>query len=180
MRLRSRRTAGVLVALAAAAAAGVLVWRLRSDDPATPPPADEPQIVARLAAWRPAPLRSPVARLAGYAWASPLTAVGLLLGAAAGTTPTVRDGALLFAGVRGLPRRMLRWRGFRAATLGHVILATDEPGPALLRHELVHVRQAERLGPAFAPVYLAGLVRYGYRNNPLERAAYGPDAPAIT
>lgn len=166
----SRRGAAVVAALGAV---GVLLWRLRPDAgrlPATP--VDEPVAVTRLAAWIPAPPASPATRLAGYVWAAPLSAAGLLLGVLSAARPRVHEGALLFAGAGGPAGRMLRWRGFTAATLGHVIVAAGEPSERLLRHELVHVRQAERWGPLFAPLYLAGLLRYGYRQNPFERAAY--------
>lgn len=159
--------------VAALGAVGVLLWRLRPDAGHRPVVPDaEPAAVARLAAWHPAPPGSTAARLAGYVWAAPMTAVGLALGAVSATCPRVHDGALLFTRVGGLAGRMLRWRGFTAATLGHVIVAAGEPGERLLRHELVHVRQAERWGPLFAPLYLVGLLRYGYRQNPFERAAY--------
>lgn len=160
--------------VAGLAAAGVLLWRLRPDATKTPDTVDvdEPAAVARLAAWAPSPPATPLSRLAGYVWASPLTAAGLLLAALSGTAPQVRDGVLVFAPARGLGGRMLRWRGFSAATLGHVIIAAERPSPRLLRHEMTHVRQAERWGPLFAPLYLAGLLRYGYRRNPFERAAY--------
>lgn len=169
--MNRRRTA--LAAALAVAAVGVLLWRLRPDADGADPVLDEPAVVARLAAWAPAPPVHPATRIAGYLWAAPMTAAGLLLGAASATRPRVHEGALLFTGVRGLAGRMLRWRGFAAATLGHVIVAAaDEPADRLLHHELVHVRQAERWGPLFAPLYLAGLLRYGYRRNPFERAAY--------
>ena len=101
------------------------------------------------------------------------------------TTPST--GLLVLAGLharsaeaRGLGGRMLRWRGFAAATLGHTVLTARAPTERLLRHELVHVRQAERWGPLFVPLYLAGLLRYGYRRNPFERAAYAAAAgPAV-
>lgn len=164
-----------VAALAAGVTLGVLLWRLRPDDGGTEPvPRAEPEstTVTRLAWSSPAPPRSTLGRVAAYAWAAPLTAVGLVLGVLSGTTPRVHDGVLLFTDVGGLTRLMLRWRGFAAATLGHVIVADREPSERLLRHELVHVRQAERWGPLFAPLYVAALVRYGYRNNPFERAAY--------
>lgn len=159
----------------AVAAAGVLWWRLRPDAPAPrEQPSDpcEPRAVRWLASWTPATPRTPAGRIAGYVWAAPLTAAGILLGSLSGTAPEVRDGVLLFADAGGVAGAMLRWRGFSAATLGHVIVATGHPDAALLRHELVHVRQAERWGPLFVPLYLAGLLRYGYRRNPFERAAY--------
>jgi hypothetical protein len=153
-------------------AAGVLLWRLRPDASSSEAPVEEPAIVARLAAWSPTPPAGPLTRMAGYAWAAPLTAAGLVLGALSGSRPRVHEGALVFADARGLAGRMLRWRGFTAATLGHAIVAVGQPSASLLAHELTHVRQAERFGPFFAPLYLAALVRYGYRHNPFERAAY--------
>ena len=167
---------GVIAGVGAAAAAGVLLWRLRPDatrqDGGAQTTAGEPRVVAQLAAWAPAPPTRRAARAASYAWAAPMTAAGLLLGAVANTAPRIHQGALLFAHAGGLAARMLRWRRFSAATLGHVIVALGEPSEELLVHELVHVRQAERFGPLFAPLYLAGLARYGYRANPFERAAY--------
>jgi hypothetical protein len=156
----------------ALAAGGVLLWRLRPDASTAAAPESEPSIVSRLAAWTPPQPTGPLGRVAGYAWAAPLTAGGLLLGALSGAAPRVHEGALLFAGARGPAGQMLRWRGFKAATLGHAIVARGRPSAALLRHELIHVRQAERFGPFFAPLYIAGLARYGYRQNPFERAAY--------
>ncbi|MDP8931826.1 MAG: hypothetical protein M3O70_25470, partial [Actinomycetota bacterium] len=66
---------------------------------------------------------------------------------------------------------VLRSRGFDAGAFGHVIVAAGDPHDHLLAHELVHVRQAERLGPLMAPVYLGLLAVYGYARHPLERAA---------
>lgn len=166
-------------AIAAVATALVLWWRLRPSSSPPPAPVTEPPPVAWLAAWAPSPPTSPVSRAVAYAWAAPLTAAGLLLGALSRTPPRVHDGVVRFDDARGLGGRMLQWRGFAAATLGHVIIAAGTPGERLLRHELVHVRQAERWGPLFVPLYLAGLVRYGYRQNPFERAAYAAaDGPA--
>jgi hypothetical protein len=168
-------------AVAAAATAAVLWWRLRPSASTPPAPLAEPPAIVRLASWAPAPPASPATRAAAYVWAAPLTAAGLLLGVLSRTPPRLHDGVVRFDDARGLGGRMLRWRGFAAATLGHVIIAAGTPGDQLLRHELVHVRQAERWGPLFVPAYLAGLVRYGYRRNPFERAAYAAaDGPAAT
>jgi hypothetical protein len=78
---------------------------------------------------------------------------------------------LLFAPARGVTGAILRLRGFAAITLGHVVVARVDPGRRLFAHELVHTRQAERLGPLFPPVYLALHAAYGYTRHPLERAA---------
>ncbi len=72
---------------------------------------------------------------------------------------------------RGLARWVLTRRGYVAITLGHVIVFTIEPTPLLWRHELVHVRQYERYGLAFLPLYLLLYARHGYRAHPFEREA---------
>lgn len=131
----------------------------------------EPQTLQRLAGWVPEPPRRPLGRVLAYAWASPMTLAGLVLGATAGVAPEVRDGVLLFPRARGLAGPMMRTRGFGATALGHVIIATGDPSAALLAHELVHVRHAERLGPLFAPLYLGLLGAFGYARHPMERAA---------
>lgn len=131
----------------------------------------EPQALQRLAGWVPAPPRRPVGRALAYAWASPMTVAGLVLGATAGVAPEVREGVLLFPRARGLAGLMMRSRGFGATALGHVVVATGDPSPTLLAHELVHVRHAERLGPLFAPLYLGLLGACGYTRHPMERAA---------
>jgi len=100
-----------------------------------------------------------------------MSAIGLLVGATTATRPRVRDGVLLFAPAGGLAGAVLRLRGYAAITLGHVVIARVDPGPRLMTHELVHTRQAERLGPLFAPVYLALHAAYGYARHPFERAA---------
>jgi hypothetical protein len=72
--------------------------------------------------------------------------------------------------------------GAMAITLGHVILGRTAAALEIARrHEWVHVGQYERWGPFFIPAYLLaslGLWLIGrdpYRDNPFERAAYGPD-----
>ena len=94
----------------------------------------------------------PAARsLRGYLWAGPNSLVGLV-------------GALT---TRARP---VRWRGFAAITLGHVIVTNRRASDRLLAHELEHVAQHERWGPLYYPAYLLGSV-LGYRRNPFERAA---------
>lgn len=124
-----------------------------------------------LADWIPAPPASTVAQIAARIWAAPMTLVGLLAGVASGARPQLRDGVVLFAPARGLTAAAVRWRGFAAVALGHVVLALEEPSPELLTHELVHVRQAERLGPFMAPAYLGLLAVHGYARHPMEHAA---------
>lgn len=135
------------------------------------PPAWEPELLSRLARWEPRPPSGPAARLLAYLWASPMTVAGLLAGLTSGARPRARAGVLMFAGARGPAGAFLSRRGFNAFALGHVVVSRAEPSEALLVHELVHVRQAERFGPAMAPLYLALHALYGYARHPMERAA---------
>ncbi|MPZ86819.1 MAG: hypothetical protein GEU81_01875 [Nitriliruptorales bacterium] len=134
-------------------------------------PPSEPALFQALAGWVPDPPRSTPARVLAYAWASPMSLAGLLVGMASGARPRIREGVVLFPGAEGLSGWMLRTRGFQATALGHVVIARGNPNPSLLAHELVHVRHAERLGPLFAPLYGALWLAYGYARHPMERAA---------
>ena len=64
-----------------------------------------------------------------------------------------------------------------AQTLGPFVLARGPLPDAVVRHELVHVRQWARFGPLFLPLYgassLLALVVGGdpYRDNAFERSA---------
>jgi hypothetical protein len=109
-------------------------------------------------------------------WAAPGSVVGVVL------SPLFRrrratHGVLLCEGA-DWPRR-LGWP-FRAITLGHVVLSVDVLDEPTLHHELVHVRQFERWGPLFIPLYLLAsvwaLARGGhvYRDNRFERDASRP------
>lgn len=118
-------------------------------------------------------------------WAFPATFLGVLflpLALATGGGWQRRRGALEIYG--GLVAWLLAHAvpiqgGASALTLGHVILGRDR---ALLEscreHEHVHVRQYERWGPFFIPLYalasLAVALRGGrpYRDNPFEREAF--------
>jgi hypothetical protein len=124
-------------------------------------------------------------RILAYLWASPATALGLVVVAASGLSggsARIVRGALEVHG--GFATRLLR-RGIpligpgAAMTLGHVILGRDTQCLSATReHEHVHVRQYERWGPFFLPVYItASLVlwirgRDPYLDNPFEREAY--------
>ena len=155
-----------------AAIAGVLGWRMRGGaDSRGDEPVTEPALLAALAAWTPARATTPAGRALGYLWAAPNTLVGLAVAATCRGSVRRVEGALAVCGARGPLGRMLARRGFSATTLGHVIIARGEPSPALLAHELCHTRQAERLGVAFGPAYLALLAVYGYRRHPMDRAA---------
>jgi hypothetical protein len=117
-------------------------------------------------------------------WASPYSAIGLLLGLAvvvAGGRMQAREGALEFGGghLGRMVSRLPRPYCFSAITLGHVILGTDRAALAAARaHEQVHVRQYERWGVFFVPAYLLSslvqlaLGRRPYRDNRFEREAF--------
>lgn len=119
-----------------------------------------------------------------YLWASPATAIGLTLAACAcigGASAAIVDGTIEIGGGR-VRRWMARlpqsWR-FQAITFGHVVIGLDDDTLAACRvHERVHVRQYERWGPLFFPLYvgssLAALLRgrHPYWHNAFERQAY--------
>jgi hypothetical protein len=121
-----------------------------------------------------------------YLWASPTTAVGLLITAIAlptGGRARVVAGVLEVHG--GFATTFLRAMfvlpgGAAAVTLGHVVLGRDQRCLDITRdHERVHVRQAERWGPMFLPAYAVASVfaklrgKDPYRDNCFERQAYG-------
>lgn len=117
-------------------------------------------------------------------WASPATIVGLLvglLGAVTGGRIRRRGRVLECSGgaVAWLLKHAPLIRGAAALTLGHVVLGLDQQALDDTReHELVHVEQYERWGPAFLPAYgLCALAlwltgRQPYWDNPFEREAY--------
>lgn len=124
-----------------------------------------------------------------YLWASPNTALGLLgvlVAMSSGGHVAVVNGVIEASG--GMLTTLLRGsfflpRGVLAMALGHVILgATPELVRRTRSHELVHVEQAERFGPAFIPLYLCSSVWASLRgadpyfDNVFEREAYARDA----
>lgn len=156
---------GVAVIVAVVACAGILHSRRRARDGAAG------RVAPRLEAWIPPAPRTPAGRLAAIIWAAPMTLAGLIAGVGGAVRPRLRDGIVLFAPARGVTGAVIRRRGFAATGLGHVVIAVEEPSPSLMTHELVHVRQAERLGPLMAPAYLALLAVHGYQDHPMEQAA---------
>lgn len=122
-------------------------------------------------------------RLARYAWAAPATLVGLVFAGVAcsfGARSRIVDGCVEIAG-GGLARviaSLPRSARFVAITFGHVILGVDHATlEAVRRHEQAHVRQYERLGILFFPLYAGSslvqllLGREPYHDNRFEREA---------
>jgi hypothetical protein len=141
---------------------------------ALPPRRPQPAWAERLAGWVPGRPETPLGRFATTVWSAPLTAIGLLLAALAGARPRWDAGLGCFVvrGAGGPSRLALGAVGASANTVGLVVLSPGAtPDPVLLAHEAVHARQAERLGPLLLPAYVALSARFGYRDNPLERAA---------
>lgn len=118
-----------------------------------------------------------------YLWAAPATLAGLAaalpalaLGARARVVRGVVEvgGGRVEQGVACLPRGCR----FGAITLGHVIIGLNDGVLAACRdHEHVHVRQYERWGALFFPLYLGSSLhalvrgRDPYRDNRFEREA---------
>ncbi len=121
------------------------------------------------------------------AWASPTSIIALVIGMAGlpfGTRLQRRGSTLEFHG--GLVEWILERTPIDAVamTLGHVIWGRSVASLDFSReHELVHVRQYERWGPFFLPMYfLFSLTMWlrgknPYYDNPFEREAYGDDHP---
>jgi hypothetical protein len=132
-----------------------------------------------------------VVRIARYAWAALPSSLGLVLALVAlafGASARRIGGTLEVAGrpieraVAWMPPRLR----FHAITFGHVILGVEHAALAAVRaHEQVHVRQYERWGPLFLPLYVASSVvqvvrgRDPYRDNRFEREAFAADAAPI-
>ena len=81
--------------------------------------------------------------------------------------------------------RWARRLHFRAITFGHVVIGVDHAALDSCRaHEQVHVRQYERWGLLFFPLYLGSSLwqllrgRRPYRDNYFERQAYDACAKA--
>jgi hypothetical protein len=119
-----------------------------------------------------------------YAWALPATFAGLLLSLIAiafGAKGRIVEGALEIAGGRidKCLSMLPRYCRFGAITIGHVIIGLDHETLARHRlHEHVHVRQYERWGVLFFPLYLLSSLlqivqgRDPYMDNSFEREAF--------
>jgi hypothetical protein len=124
-----------------------------------------------------------IGRVVRYLWALPASAVGMLLAVpavCAGATLARVEGVVEVAGGR-LLRALTNGQqsaAFVAITFGHVVIGLDHAVLARVRaHEHVHVRQYERWGPLFFPLYLASSAialirgRHPYLDNVFEREA---------
>ncbi len=122
-------------------------------------------------------------RFLRYTWAAPATVLGVLVAIPAcllGARAAIIDGVVEVAGGRlgDLLTRMPSSFRFAAITFGHIVIAIDERALAGCRaHEHVHVRQYERWGIFFFPLYFASSAwqlvrgRSPYWHNYFERQA---------
>lgn len=139
-----------------------------------PPRRPQPRWAEHLSSWVPPRPATSAGRAVAAVWSGPLTLVGLTLGLLGGVRPRWDPELACFVvrGVHGPSRVALGAVGASANTVGLVVLSPGPaPDPLLLAHEAVHARQAERLGPLLLPLYVFLSARFGYRDNPLERAA---------
>jgi hypothetical protein len=156
------------------------------DNPAAQPnpPASEPgQSASGLGSQQPQQSRGLLLASLKFAWAFPVTLIGLIAVAVTKITGgSVRfvAGAIEAGGgfSAWVIRNLLRGR-VTAMTLGHVILGVDDERLCLARqHEHIHIRQYERWGLLFIPLYAASSIiawargRHFYRDNVFEREAY--------
>jgi hypothetical protein len=112
-------------------------------------------------------------RIVRFVWAAPWSLAGLAL--APFFRRRSRRAGVIVCEEAEWPTQV-GWR-YRAVALGHVVLSIDELDDAILRHELVHVRQYESWGPFFPFVYAAESLRalsrggHFYRDNAFEAEA---------
>jgi len=122
-------------------------------------------------------------RIAGIAWASPYTLLGMAIGAlglVTGGSVRVRAGAIEFfgGGVRWFVAHLPTGPMTLAITFGHTILGQTEAALDVAGdHERVHVRQYECWGPLMGPAYLLCSLwlflrgKRAYHDNPFEQEA---------
>ncbi len=132
---------------------------------------------------QPGPRGRPLSRVVSYLWAAPVSLAALpaaLAAAATGGYVRIHDGVLEAAGgiLRPILARAVPGFAISAITFGHVVLGADVEALVETRaHERVHVRQYERWGIFFLPLYaLSSLValargRSLYAGNAFERQA---------
>ncbi len=125
-----------------------------------------------------------ILRLSAYAWALPYTLTGVGIGLLLGGRFQRIEGVIEIHGPRIAEVLSRLYVPAMAMTFGHVVFGQTAAALEITRaHERVHVRQYERWGITFVPVYLlisAFLYfrgRDGYRENPFEVEAYAVDDP---
>lgn len=131
-----------------------------------------------------------VLRVVKYIWAFPNTLIGLILvplGLASYGGIQLVDGVVeIYGGILrvALEKLIPIPGGASAITLGHVIIGRNRQALADCRsHEHVHVKQYERFGPMFLPLYFGFSLylllrgRDPYRENPFEKEAYSQNSP---
>ena len=135
------------------------------------------------------PIMRRVLTTARYAWALPATFAGLLVSLVAfafGARGRFVQGALEVAGGRVENCLLLlpQCCRFGAITFGHVIIGVHHETLARHRlHEHVHIRQYERWGVLFFPLYLSSSLlqiargRDPYLNNSFELEAFAKSVP---
>jgi hypothetical protein len=123
-------------------------------------------------------------RIFTYAWAAPASTIGLIATTIAvwlGATCRVVDGVLEVAGGRlaSVVPVLPGCCHLEAITFGHVVIGLDHADLCHHRsHEHVHVRQYERWGILFFPLYLGSSLlqllrgRDPYLDNRFEREAF--------
>jgi len=128
--------------------------------------------------------RNRLTRILLYAWAAPASAIGFCAAVFAlflGATWYIVDGVVEVGGGRisSLLRLFPRVMRFEAITLGHVVLGLNHTIIETHRlHEHAHVRQYERWGLLFFPLYLGSSLTQlwsgqdPHRQNCFEREAY--------
>lgn len=126
-----------------------------------------------------------------YLWAAPATLLGLLfapLAWASGGRVRCVDGVVEIHGglIACLLSRLPVIGSASAMTLGHAVIGQDQRSLDLnRRHELVHVRQYERLGPLMIPAYLLASLGaclrggHAYWDNAFEREAQATAEPHV-
>ncbi|HEY4228595.1 MAG TPA: hypothetical protein VGO79_00415 [Thermoanaerobaculia bacterium] len=129
------------------------------------------------------PLSRAARRAAAYVWAAPVSLAAVpaaLLGAATGGRMRLHRGVLEASGgvLRPILGRAVPGFAISAITFGHVVLGTGADALEQTRaHERVHVRQYERWGALFLPLYLGASLlalargRSVYGGNAFERQA---------
>jgi len=127
-----------------------------------------------------------------YCWVLPVSCIGILLipfVIFSGGKVSVAAGVIEAEGgiLRFVLYRRCTHSTIDALTIGHVIFGQNRESLLLCRnHERVHVRQYERWGPLFPPLYLlsssAALLRGmdPYRDNRFEQEAFSASGAGMT